>query len=149
MDPDGELFERICEELEEGKSLNAICRQDGFPAQGTVHTWLEADEAKQERYARARRRQASTLADGILQTLSDARAGVIGADVARIEVDAKKWLASKMDRDKWGDAPATTNVNVGVAVSITPERQAELAAKKRAATERRLARAAEQRAIEG
>ena len=37
------IAQRICDELDSGGSLNAICRDDGMPCEATVHRWARLD----------------------------------------------------------------------------------------------------------
>jgi hypothetical protein len=80
-----ELAERILRELEGGRSLHDICRDDGIPGYSTVHTWVSRDyHGFAARYASAREvgyagRSHGTiyteeLAERVLQELSKGRA---------------------------------------------------------------------------
>ena len=91
-----EVAEDICKLLMEGESLRKICKRPSLPAISTVMEWLQRHEEFREQYAHAREVQAELLAEDIIN-LSDA---VIedGAAVAkaRLQVDARKWYASKL-----------------------------------------------------
>lgn len=98
-----EVAEDICKLLMEGKSLRQICKRPSLPAISTVMEWLQRHEEFREQYAHAREVQAELLAEDIIN-LSDA---VIedGAAVAkaRLQVDARKWYASKLAPKRYGD----------------------------------------------
>ena len=98
-----ELADAICERLIEGESLRSICRDDEMPHCATVCRWLAADEQFREQYACAREAQADTLFDEILDIADGKNAD--GADVQRdrLSVDARKWMASKLNAKKYGD----------------------------------------------
>ncbi len=121
IDPDGSLFETVCQRLEDGESLVSIAKDPAMPGASTVHEWIEADTIKAERYARARRRQARHFAERINETAERALSGEIEPDQARVAIDAFKWTASKMDRANYGDTAAQTTVNVAVGVTVIPE----------------------------
>ncbi|MBK1815099.1 hypothetical protein JIN84_05720 [Luteolibacter yonseiensis] len=44
----------ICERIAEGRSLAAVCREEGMPCTRTVHLWREEDAGFAARFARAR-----------------------------------------------------------------------------------------------
>lgn len=97
------LADSICERLIEGESLRKICRDDDMPSAGTVCRWLADDmhEGFREQYARTRENQADTLFDDVLDIADSAT--VEGVQVARLKIDARKWMAGKMRAKKYGD----------------------------------------------
>src|SRR5690348_18468838 len=64
-----QVTDKILERIADGDSLAAICREDGYPTQKAFYLWLEQDGELLQRYARARERQADTLADNALEHL--------------------------------------------------------------------------------
>lgn len=111
----------ICARLAEGQSLRAICRDEAMPDARTVFRWLEADETFRQRYARAREAQADALADEIIdiadtpvmgvktKTTEDGVETVEGDMIEhrRLQVDARKWTASKLRPKKYGERLST------------------------------------------
>lgn len=113
-----DLCGRICQRLAEGESLRAVCRDDDMPAMSSVFKWLSEYPAFSEQYARAREAQADTLFDDILEIADDARndwmvrhgdddAGwqANGEHIqrAKLRVEARKWMAGKLQPKKYGD----------------------------------------------
>lgn len=101
------MADRICEGLIDGKSLRTICREDEMPSTSAVCRWLKANGAFREQYAQARELQADALFDDILD-IADGVAALRGGsdpDVARdrLSVDARKWMAGKLQAKKYGD----------------------------------------------
>jgi hypothetical protein len=101
------IADEICTRLANGESLRAICasdRDDFIPHIGTVLRWVGQHEDFREQYARAREIQAETMADEIIGIADDADidAGA-GVAKARLQVDARKWVASKLLPKKYGD----------------------------------------------
>lgn len=96
-----EIAETICRRIAEGESLRAICEDEGFPSAETVRRWLASDEHEEFRvqYARAREDQADFYADEIIEIADKAE----DAAKARLQVDARKWKASKLAPKKYGD----------------------------------------------
>lgn len=90
---------RICIELAEGKSLRTICKADDMPASETVRVWLALDAEFAAQYARAREEQADFYADEIIE-ISDTEED---ANKARVRIDARKWVASKLKPKKYSE----------------------------------------------
>ena len=105
-----EVFDEICVRIAEGESLRKICKDEKMPSLVTVWKWLNNSEELTKQYARAREEQAETFVDEI-QEISDAKIpldafGKIDAGAvnqARLKIDARKWIASKLKPKKFGD----------------------------------------------
>ncbi len=112
-----EIADLICERIANGESLRAICSEDDMPNKATVFRWLSADSAFSDQYARARETQADSLFDEIL-TIADTpmegqRTKVTDKGIEtttgdmiehrRLQVDARKWMAGKLQPKKYGD----------------------------------------------
>ena len=108
----------ICERLVEGESLRSICRDPDMPAISTVFRWMRLVPEFSEQYAAARDAQADTLADEILEIADDSRNDWMekhGSDStgwqlngehyqrARLRVDTRKWIASKLKPKRYSD----------------------------------------------
>lgn len=95
------LAARICQRIAEGESLRKICADPAMPSMFTIFHWL-GDESKAEfskQYAHARDAQADSLADEIVD-IADTEEDPAKA---RVRVDARKWVASKLKPKKYGD----------------------------------------------
>ncbi|MNG79604.1 hypothetical protein D3C79_382210 [compost metagenome] len=121
-----ELGEVICSAIADGVSLRAVLARPGMPSKSMVMRWL-ADERYVEfrdQYVCAREDLADKLADEILQiaddgsndTFLDANGNVkVNHDViarARLQIDARKWLAAKLAPKKYGDGGRRENSGV-------------------------------------
>jgi hypothetical protein len=89
----------ICQEIMAGKSLRTICAMEGMPAASTVYAWLRQYPEFSDTYAHAREIQADMLAEEILE-IADSD---LDPNRARVMIDARKWLASKLRPKKYGD----------------------------------------------
>ncbi len=111
-----EIANAICEQLAEGKSLKAICKQEGMPSESNVRLWAKDDrEGFAAKYTRARELGYERLADEILEisddssgdvrVLEDGREVVDNERVARsrLRVDSRKWMLSKMLPKVYGE----------------------------------------------
>ncbi len=105
----------ICAALAEGQSLRKICEADDMPDKATVFRWLAKYPEFRDQYARAREAQADVMAEEILD-IADDSAGDLAVDQngnermnsefvarARLRVDARKWLLSKLVPKKYGE----------------------------------------------
>jgi hypothetical protein len=93
-----EMASIICERLADGESLRQICTGESMPNKSTVFRWLASNELFRDQYARAREAQAEGYADEIV-----AIADLGEVERIRIQVDARKWIASKLLAKKYGD----------------------------------------------
>ena len=117
-----EVGEKICELLIDGNSLRAICEQEGMPNRRTVLKWLNDNEQFSRQYARAREEQAESFADEIVKIADEAVEPIFIDGVpleiegkpflaatpssvahARLKMDARKWVASKLKPKKYGE----------------------------------------------
>ena len=112
------IADAICDELAIGHSLLKICEADDFPSERTVYRWLEQNEDFRQKYARARELQADHYSAEIIDLADKDRITqkrVIKADGSeeltildqtdrtRLQIDARKWYASKLAPKKYGD----------------------------------------------
>lgn len=121
-----DVAEEICQELMAGKSLRQICAVEGMPGTATVYKWLGQYDAFRDSYARAREVQADVLADEIIE-IADTEPD---PNRARVMIDARKWLASKLRPKKYGDRVALDHKVEGysgmhVTVNVAPARVPE------------------------
>jgi hypothetical protein len=87
--------------IEGGKSENASCREVGIN-RATFRAAAMREKAGDE-YARALEALAQDQVEKMERTLSDMRRGKIDAQQARVEIDARKWFASKFLPKRYGD----------------------------------------------
>lgn len=111
------LADEICRRLAEGESLRKICADEHTPSTTTVFKWLAEREDFPIQYARARENQAEfyaaqiiDIADtpilGVTTKISDGKAETTEGDMIqhrRLQVDARKWYASKLYPKKYGE----------------------------------------------
>lgn len=106
---------RICEYVAQGNPFTpAKLKEAALPCPSMIFRWLETHDSFRERYARAREIQATIYADEIL-TIADT---CEDANKARLQVDARKWHASKTSPKVWGDlqrVEVNTTINVATA----------------------------------
>jgi hypothetical protein len=136
-----ELAERICESLASGVSLRATCEQDGMPPESTVRLWVVRDvQGFAAQYAHARSIGYDVMAEGILdladrpligqKSVSKATGLEItegdNVDRSRLQIDARKWLLSKMLPKKYGEKQQIEHsgaVSIGEALRAAREKR--------------------------
>src|SRR5699024_4474373 len=104
----------IFKSMEDGASLRSALIEIKL-SQTTFFSWIDNNEALLEQYARAREARTDKMADEILE-IEDSSEGDLYVDDngdtkidgntvqrARTQIDARKWLMSKMSPKKYGD----------------------------------------------
>lgn len=103
------IARQIFNEMRQGLSAYKACLKVGVP-QGTFNGWLNEDAELAEDYARAREELHEFIAAEII-AIADApvpsndKGGFDPGAIQkqRLQVDARKWLLSKLAPKKWGD----------------------------------------------
>lgn len=93
------LFDLICERMGNGESLRAICKGKDMPNKRTVLRWLEGNEKLAEQYSAAQNLRAEHYFDEIID-IADSKAD---PQKTRVQIDARKWVLSRMNPKKYGD----------------------------------------------
>ena len=93
------IADRICEEIIGGAALYKLCQREDFPSETAVYTWLSKQPAFAEKYARARELQQDREADHMVVIADE----TTDPNKARLQIDARKWRASKLAPKKYGD----------------------------------------------
>lgn len=118
-----EIADEICSRLAHGESLNRICEAEGMPAESRVREWADINrEGFTAKYARARASQAEHYAQEVI----DIADGATDANLARVRVDARKWVAARLLPRVWGDKQQhehSGEVEIGVKVIELPPEQ--------------------------
>jgi hypothetical protein len=96
---DKDTAKQICDMIESGMTLNAICALPDIPSIPTVYKWLDNQPDFFQDYARARSKQADTFADMVMTEAFNSH----DAQIGRLRIDALKWTASKLAPKKYGD----------------------------------------------
>lgn len=107
--------DRVIARIEGGESERAACEAEGIN-RGTFRS-AALKQGAADQYARATIALAHAQVEKLEQTIDDMRSGVIDAQMARVEIDARKWFASKFLPKQYGD-------KVDVAVTMVPHEEA-------------------------
>lgn len=98
-----DIFYSILDQVADGKSLKWVCSQRGMPDKASFYRWLDKDLLLCDKYARAKEDSSDALADDIQDISDKVLNKEYDAQNARVAIDAKKWIASKLKPKKYGD----------------------------------------------
>lgn len=71
-----------------------------------------------QHYARARQSRAHVLAESINDVAEQVLSGEISPEQGRVALDAKKWVAARILKGLYGDAPVAAQPVCGVVVNV-------------------------------
>jgi transposase len=94
--------DEICRHIAGGLSMRKAAAKAAVD-RSTVYEWLAETTSFADQYARADKVRALFHGDDIEDVLDDVREGKLPPDVARVIVDGKKWVASKLHAKRYGD----------------------------------------------
>jgi len=117
------LTDEICERLAVGESMRSIARDEGMPAMSTLFKWLRLYPKFTEQYDRAKVESADAMSEDCLDIADNIEGAPVMVDGvplkvdgnlvktidsvsvqhAKLKVDTRKWLMSKMKPKKYGD----------------------------------------------
>ena len=104
--------EDIFGKLEQGWTTNKVVEQHLKVGKRAFYKWLRAVEGREERYYDARRKWANHLAEETLE-IADNVVDAADAQVAKLRIDTRKWMAAKANPDNWGDRKdPLVNINI-------------------------------------
>ncbi len=91
----------VLKRMEAGESERSACDAENISRSTFRTTALRHTSGDQ--YAKALFGLAHEQAEKLEQTIDDMRSGLIDAQMARVEIDARKWFASKFLPKQFGD----------------------------------------------
>jgi len=95
-----ELAAEICLRIADGESLKKITDEEAMPSRVTVHQWLIDDKEFLNKYEAAKALQADVYADEMDDIAHNEE---IDTQRARLIIDTRKWVASKLKPKRYGD----------------------------------------------
>lgn len=102
-------IDAVCALVAEGKSIRDIADQFGVSKDVVWRFVNRADNSAA--YDMAQRQKAHMLAEEVVTLADDAKPDE--HQITKLKMDGRKWLASKLDRDRFGDAPMMS-VNISL-----------------------------------
>ena len=103
----------ILAKIADGWTIKAIAEQDLGESRSLLSIWLNKGENK-ERLAQARSLFAARMAEEALQIADGVEPLNEQIGKAKLQIDTRKWLASKYDPSNFGEQKATAQVNISI-----------------------------------
>lgn len=113
------MFDKVIDLIKfEKMPLNKALKERSTPSSETFYKWIEDDELKSKRYARACEARADLIFEEILDIADDGRNDFIEKQTAngsyialdsehvqrsKLRLEARKWMLAKMNPKKYGD----------------------------------------------
>ena len=108
------ILNSIFKEIEKGRAVRNVLKDEDMPDVTTFYRWLEDNIDKSKQYARACEVRADAIFDEIIDIADDSSGDkkytengeVMDSEYvarSRIRIDARKWIASKLNPKKYGD----------------------------------------------
>jgi hypothetical protein len=123
------LARRICDLIAEGSSLETIGELPDMPSRRTMRGWLEDHPDFLTRYEIARRERTDNLVDEAIAIADSVRGTDSNAAVgaAKLAVDTRRWLASKLLPERFGDQLAITGKGGDPLLTVDPPDSSKIA----------------------
>lgn len=123
-----DIGDMLCAWIAKGHSLRSWCQQQDIP-QEVVYRWIRQRADLRERYAQAHEDRADSLADELLEIADQAAQfpSIEGVAAAKLRVETRKWIASKLKPTKYGDKQEvqhTGGVHIAIGIPQKPAVQA-------------------------
>lgn len=112
------VFNRVIKEIQSGKALRNVLKEEGMPSSQTFYIWLDEDELKSKQYAGACEDRAEAIFEEMIEIADDGsndymtitkgieKYNVEDKEVtnrSRLRIDTRKWMLSKLMPKKYGD----------------------------------------------
>ncbi len=102
--------DKICELMVKGKNLKEICSMNSMPSMPCVLSWLSKVSEFATTYARSREIMLDNYGtDEIIDLADNAALTAEAINKARLQIDTRKWVMSKLLPRKYGDNAVLTH----------------------------------------
>ena len=95
-----EIMEAACEKVADGWSLRRIAHANRYPALQFI-AWVESDDKRMQMYRLALKAAAEFHVDKVVECVETAT--IEDYQLKRFQSGEHRWLASKFDRQRFGD----------------------------------------------
>ena len=93
------IADKILSRYANGETLSAICKDRNFPKRNTVYRWRQSYPEFGEAYQMAMEEHTGALIDEAGHIVDTEQ----NPQLAKVRADHRRWLASRLCRDKYGD----------------------------------------------
>ena len=97
-----EIIERLLDGIADGKTLRALCREEGMPNWRTVYDWIEADAELAAQVARARDLGFDAIAEDIFDIADGTRPIGDHVQLSKMRIDTRLKLLACWNPKKYG-----------------------------------------------
>ncbi|MBW2245436.1 MAG: hypothetical protein JRH01_26030, partial [Deltaproteobacteria bacterium] len=104
------LAESLLRRLADGETLLSICKSSRVPHRDTIRRWVRDKPDFRRRYLDARATWGDRLAEEVVEIADACEQETGPVSKARLQIDARKWAASRLNPIRWGDR---TQLNIG------------------------------------
>lgn len=136
-------FNRICEHISEGNSLNSALELHDTPVKHTFYKWIDHEllneptpeqvikcKERMHQYARAKEDRHTVIFEEILDiadnnsldvSIDDEGKWQVSGEIvqrSRLRIDSRKWMLGKMNAKKYGDKIDVTSGNKPITTSV-------------------------------
>ena len=98
-----ELADEICLRVANGRSVNSIINDKDMPSKTSIYEWLNIHSQFTDKYELALKQRADFHFDEMLGIVDDVMAESAEVAKARLQIDTRKWILSRMNPRKYGD----------------------------------------------
>lgn len=98
-----EVIKRLLDGIADGKTLRALCREDGMPNWRTVYDWIEADAELAAQVACARELGFDAIAEDVFDIADGTRAISEHVQLSKMRIDTRLKLLACWSPKKYGN----------------------------------------------
>lgn len=98
-----ELADKIFEKISVGRSVHKICQEDGMPSRRTFYRWLAENEDFRHNYQESLVFRQDYHFDEMLEIADSVEEDNVKIQKAKLMIDTRKWVLSRMNPKKYGD----------------------------------------------
>ena len=110
------MFDRVLEEMAEGRPIAHILRRDARGYESSTYIdWIKKDPQRTIRYENAQLLYAEKLGSEIIE-IADAEDTAEDVQRSKLRIDSRKWLMGVYNKRRYGD---TKTIELGGSISIT------------------------------
>lgn len=126
------IWSEIIEQVSNGKSLSSTLRQPGMPSYALARQMIKNNPEFRGMYEKAMEDRADRLAEEIIELADEVMPPDLEGPMAsawvqqkRMQVDARKWVASKLHAKRYGDRldVAVTDTRISVMDALNEAKQ--------------------------
>jgi transposase-like protein len=115
------IAEEILSRYADGETLSKICKDKSMPKRNTVYRWRQSYPEFGEAYLLAQEEHVDALVDEAGEIVDTE----LNPQRAKVRADQRKWLASRLNRQKYGDkldVQHNHTLDIGPALALAVKR---------------------------